>query len=93
MKLKKSKFVSIALIAVSLYLLFFPSFTPEMAVRKDLFLSFHPVKAIVGDVQAGIIKNDPRYGDLYIVDGIDRPFIYVKKNSLGWHVASSGSGP
>lgn len=93
MKFKKKKILIIAIIVGIIYVVVFPSPSPELAIRKHLFLSFQPLKAIFENIQEGRIKNDPMYGDLYIVDSLDKPFIYVKKNFLGWHVDSSGSGP
>ncbi|RKP56851.1 hypothetical protein D7Z26_02350 [Cohnella endophytica] len=75
------------------YLVFFPSPTPEIAVRKHLFFSFHPMKAITKSIHEGTIKNDPRYGDEYEVNDLSQSYFYVKKNALGWRVTSTGSGP
>jgi len=83
----------IFLIVLLAYFLFFPSPGAELAVRKQLFFSFHPIKAFSRSIHEGKIKNDPKYGDLYVVDGIDTPFVYVKKTAWGWRVTSSGSGP
>jgi hypothetical protein len=74
------------------YVLFFPSLTPEMAVRMSLLIR-QPVAALSGSVEKGNIIQDPIYGDLYIVDSANRPFIYVKKYRLGWYANSGGSGP
>ncbi|QHW32360.1 hypothetical protein GZH47_17120 [Paenibacillus rhizovicinus] len=76
-------------------LLAIPAPTPELAVRKDLLLSFHPVKAVSARVTEGSIKNDPQYGDLYYASNAEASFIYVKKLKLGfgWYVASKGTGP
>jgi hypothetical protein len=74
------------------YILFFPSLTPEMAVRMSLLIR-QPIVAFSGSVEEGNIKNDPMYGDLYIVDSAKGPFIYVKKYRLGWYASSGGSGP
>lgn len=93
MDLKKKNIQITAGIIILFYLLFFPAPTAEMAVRKDLFFEFHPVKAFSNSVHEGGIKNDPRYGNMYLVDGIDLSFIYVKKNALGWKVTSRGTGP
>lgn len=76
-----------------IYIIFLPSLTAEMAVRKHLFLSFHPIKALSNSVHEGRIENDPRYGSIYEVEGINKPVIYVKKGALGWRVTSNGTGP
>jgi hypothetical protein len=68
------------------YVLFFPSLTPEMAVRMSLLMR-QPIVAFSGSVEKGSIKN------LYIVDSAKRPFFYVKKYRLGWYASSGGSGP
>lgn len=93
MKFKKKNLLIIFIIVVVVYIVLFPSPSPEIAIRKYLFLSFQPIGATFEKIQEGIIKNDPKYGDLYIVNSLDKPFIYVKKNFLGWRVDSTGSGP
>lgn len=75
-----------------LYLLVFPSPTPELAVRKSLLIR-DPGAALTGKVTEGRIKDDPRYGDQYFVEETERSHIYVKKNLLGWYAISSGTGP
>lgn len=75
-----------------LYLLIFPSPTPELAVRKSLLIR-DPAAAFAGRVTEGQIKDDPRYGNLYYAEETERGYIYVKKSRLGWHVTSSGTGP
>lgn len=84
--------IAIAAIAI-VYVVFFPSPTAQLAVRKHLLLSFHPIKAFGNDVRKGSITNDPKYGDLYEVDGLEASVIYVKKNALGWRVSSTGTAP
>jgi hypothetical protein len=74
------------------YILFFPSPTPEMAVRMSLLIR-QPIAALSGSVEKGIIENDPMYGDLYIVDSAKRPFFYVKKYKLGWVANAGGTAP
>ncbi|WP_221469433.1 hypothetical protein [Cohnella nanjingensis] len=76
-----------------IYVGFFPSPTAELAVRKHLFFSFHPIKAFTEEVRAGSIRNDARYGDLYFVDSVALPAIYVRHNFLGYRVTSAGTGP
>jgi len=93
MQVKKKRALIITVIIVAIYIVFFPSPSLETAIRKHLLLTFRPLKAIAENIQEGNIKNDPKYGDLYIVDSLDKPFIYVKKNFLGWRVDSTGSGP
>ncbi|MBW5448101.1 hypothetical protein GE107_18755 [Cohnella sp. CFH 77786] len=93
MQEKKKLILIITTLMIIFYIVLFPSPTPEIAVRKHLFLSFHPIKAFVEKVHEGGIKNDPRYGDLYIVESLDTPFLYAKKNFLGWRIVSTGSGP
>ncbi|MBP1996015.1 hypothetical protein [Paenibacillus eucommiae] len=94
MIIKKKRLIGkMALLLLAVYFLFFPSPTPELAVRKYIFFSLHPVVAFSSDVQEGSIKNDPRYGKLFYVDGLSSSYIYVKKNGLGWRVTSSGTGP
>ncbi|WP_217591948.1 hypothetical protein [Cohnella sp. GbtcB17] len=93
---KRIQNIALAVIALLIaYILFFPSPTPQLAVRKHLLISFHPIKAVSAEVRAGSIQNDPKYGDLYEISDpdISESFIYVKKSKLGWRVASVGSGP
>lgn len=84
--------IAIAAILI-IYIVFFPSPTAELAVRKHMLLSFHPIKAFGNDVHKGTIANDPKYGDLYEVDGLEASVVYVKKIALGWKVASTGTAP
>jgi len=89
---KKNGWLAIV-VAALLYIIFFPSPSPELAVRKHLLLSFHPMMACFEPIKEGNIKDDPRYGDLYLVDASSKPFVYVKKFALGWSVSSAGTGP
>lgn len=90
----KKKYILITtLIILVIYVLFFPAPTAELAVRKDLLINFHPVKAFNDSIHEGKIKDDPSYGDLYLVDGIELSFVYVRKEPLGWRVVSRGTGP
>ncbi|MFD0673780.1 hypothetical protein [Cohnella sp. GCM10027633] len=88
---KKYTWITIAALLI-VYVVFFPSPTAEIAVRKQLLFTLHPIKAFSNSIHEGKIKNDPKYGDLYEVDGLDS-FIYVKKNALGWKISSIGTGP
>lgn len=88
----KARYLYIAAGITALYLAFLPSFSPELAVRKSLLLK-HPVLAVTGKVTEGRIKYDPRYGDLYVVEKADLPYVYVKKNRFGWTAAPGGSAP
>lgn len=83
----------LTMISISLiYILFFPLPLPELSIRRDL-LTTSPLVALTGEVIEGKIKNDPKYGDLYIVPEVDLSFIYVKKNKIGWFVVSRGTAP
>ncbi|MFC3800928.1 hypothetical protein [Cohnella sp. GCM10012308] len=89
------KIVLTVVVVLCVYFLFFPSITPQLAVRKQLLISFHPIKAVTSEVLQGKIKNDPKYGNLYEVadPDITESFIYVKKSGFGWRVTSVGSAP
>ncbi|KGE16841.1 hypothetical protein [Paenibacillus wynnii] len=89
---KKTKIFLIIVGLFLIYVLFFPMPSPEMAVRKYLLIT-NPVVALTGKVDEGKVNNDPKYGDLYFVYEVEKPFIYVKKNAMGWSVTSSGTGP
>lgn len=83
----------LTMISISLiYILFSPLPIPELSIRRDL-LTTSPLVALTGEVIEGKIKNDPKYGDLYIVPEVDLSFIYVKKNKIGWIVVSRGTAP
>lgn len=71
---KKNLGIIISVILI-IYIVFFHSPTAEIAVRKHLLFTHHPIKAFSNSVLEGRIKNDPRYGDLYDVEGINTPFI------------------
>lgn len=88
---KKYIWITIAALLI-VYVVFFPSPTAEIAVRKQLLFTAHPIKAFSDSLHEGTIKNDPKYGDLYEVEGLDT-VIYVKRNKLGWRVSSIGTGP
>jgi hypothetical protein len=90
MNRKKLIYMFIALAFI--YVFFFPSPTPKMAVRMELLFR-QPIVAISGTVVKGSSVNDPLYGDLYYVDKAHLPYIYVKKYKLGWHAFPGGSGP
>ncbi|WP_379153410.1 hypothetical protein [Paenibacillus sp. sgz5001063] len=92
MRKSKARYLYILAGILIFYVAFFPSLSPELAVRKSLLFK-HPVLAFTGEVTEGRIQNDPRYGDLYVVPQADLPYVYVKKNRLGWTAASGGSGP
>lgn len=91
--MRKKVLLTVSILVCCMAIIFLPAPTAEMAVRKELFFSLHPIKAISSSVQEGMIKNDPEYGDLYMVDDIDTSAIYVKKYPLGWLVTSKGTGP
>jgi hypothetical protein len=87
------KQILLIIISLSLiYILFSPLPIPELTIRRDL-LTTSPLVAFTGEVIEGKIKNDPKYGDLYIVPEVDLSFIYVKKNKIGWFVVSRGTAP
>jgi hypothetical protein len=79
-------------LTVLVYLLYLPLPTPEMAVRRDVFTT-NPIHALTATVHEGKVKNDPEYGDLYIVQELEQPFIYVKRFKLGWYAVRRGTGP
>ncbi|MDQ0195578.1 hypothetical protein [Paenibacillus wynnii] len=66
---KKTQFFLIIAGLFLFYVLFFPMPSPEIAVRKYLIITY-PVVAFTGKVDEGKVKNDPKYGDLYIVDEV-----------------------
>lgn len=92
-QMKKRYLLTVTILVCCMAIIFLPAPTAETAVRKELFFSLHPIKAISSSVQEGIIKNDPEYGDLYIVEDVDTSAIYLKKYPLGWLVTSRGTGP
>jgi hypothetical protein len=84
--------VLVTVSALLLYILFFPLPTPELSIRRDMLIT-SPLTALTGELIEGKIKNDPMYGDLYIIPEVELCFVYVKKNILGWYVTSRGTGP
>jgi hypothetical protein len=92
--LKRSykKWIVIIVGLALIYVLFFPSPTPEMAVRMSLLVR-QPILALSSSIEKGNIVGDPQYGDLYIVNSAKRPFIYVKKTKLGWVANAGGTAP
>lgn len=89
----RKKYLWIFLLVLLIIFIFSPAPTAEIAVRKDLFFSFHPIKSLSNSIHEGKVKNDPKYGDLYEVDGIELSFMYVKKSAWGWRVTSRGTAP
>ncbi|QGQ99432.1 hypothetical protein EHS13_33515 [Paenibacillus psychroresistens] len=87
---KKSIIIIVGLAII--YVLFFPSPTPEMAVRMSLLIR-QPLLAFSSSVEKGRNVGDPQSGDLYIVKSYKRPFFIVKKYKLGWVANAGGTGP
>jgi hypothetical protein len=81
----------VTVVALVFYIVFLPSPTPELAVRKHMLLSFHPIKAFTANVHNHTSTSN--YGHLYTIESLSMSFIYVKSNWLGWRVANTGSGP
>ncbi|MEW6171583.1 MAG: hypothetical protein AB1510_00735 [Bacillota bacterium] len=89
----------VALLAGLCYLLS-PSPTPELAIRKYVFLrGLSPVEAFHLSVKRGDYV-DPRLGQQFFVEGFRAPgtgmaihFFYLKKTPAGWYVDSAGTGP
>jgi hypothetical protein len=86
------KMITICILILLFYVLFFPLPTAKLAIRKDIFFSLHPIKAFTTNISKGKILS-PELGQLYELDGFSRMFIYVKKNRMGWIVTSHGTGP
>jgi hypothetical protein len=95
--MKSNEFL-IIIILVLIVIFTIPSFSPELAVRRNIFLRIHPIDALTIDIRkTNIIDKD--YGDLYDVKGfVDRhtmhemPDFYLKKNIIGWYVYTIGTG-
>jgi hypothetical protein len=90
-KRKQSWIISITSLLV-IYLLFFPDLTAEIAVRKHLFFSLHPIKAFSVQVK-GTGSTSFGGAELYNVSEVTKSYIYVKKNWLGYRVLTEGTGP
>ncbi|KIL34417.1 hypothetical protein SD71_20605 [Cohnella kolymensis] len=89
---RKKQFWRIVIVFVLvIYVFFFPSATPELAIRKHMLLSFHPIIAFTAEVHNN--TSTSTYGHLYTVESLSKSFIYVKSNWLGWKVTSTGTGP
>jgi len=86
---RKSYFIVIGLVVV---LLAMPSPTAEWAVRKKLFVKFHPYAAMTTKVTHGH-SGYPDAGELYVAADAELSFMYVKRGWWGYYVASAGTGP
>ncbi|WP_127534056.1 hypothetical protein [Paenibacillus kobensis] len=86
---RKLYFVVIGLIVVLLVL---PSPTAEWAVRKKLFMKFHPYTALTTPVDHGH-SNYPDEGELYVAPKAELSFMFVKHGWWGYYVASAGTAP
>ncbi|MBT2291108.1 hypothetical protein J7E73_18575 [Paenibacillus albidus] len=78
--------------ALLFYILFIPLPTPELTIRRYLLFR-SPITALTGDIIEGQIKNDPKYGNLYVLPKVELSFIYVQKNNIGWYVTTQGTAP
>lgn len=90
-KRKQNWVISITTLLV-IYLFFFPTPTAELAVRKHLFFSLHPIKVFSAQVK-GTGSTSFGGAKLYYVGDVSRSFIWVKKNMLGYRVIADGTGP
>jgi hypothetical protein len=88
---KKPILIMVAVAILIVYIVFLPSPTAEIAVRKDIFFSMHPVLAFTAAVHNQ--RSTAAEGHLYTVNELELSFIYVQKNALGWRVTSNGTGP
>jgi hypothetical protein len=94
---KRKVWLAAAVLIVLLWAASF--FSPEWAIRRYMFLHFHPVSAFTSDI-VDLGLEYPREGHLYhATDFRDRAtgeeisFFYVKKYGPFRYVASAGSGP
>jgi hypothetical protein len=95
----KNNMFLIILVVVCIVIFVIPSFSPELAVRRSVFLRLHPIDALTIDIRkTNIIEKD--YGYLYDVEGfVDRltmdeiSVFYLRKSIIGWYVHSIGTGP
>ncbi|GGF71526.1 hypothetical protein GCM10010912_15800 [Paenibacillus albidus] len=78
--------------ALLFYILFIPLPTPELTIRRYMLFR-SPITALTGDIIEGQIKNDPKYGNLYVLPKVEISFIYVQKNNFGWYVTTQGTAP
>lgn len=84
---KKRNWLTLAAIILVMYVLFFPTITPELAIRKYMFFTLHPIKAFTAKLQNN--DNISSYGNQYYVGDLRKSFISVQKKSLGWYVTSA----
>lgn len=89
---KRKIWLIIIMSVLLIYLLFFPFPTAELTVRRHIFFSLHPIKAINAQVTK---TGSTSFGgaNLYDVSEVSRSFIWVKKNWLGYRVIADGTGP
>lgn len=90
-KRKQIWIISITSLLV-IYLFIFPYPTAELAVRKHLFFTFHPINAFSAQVK-GTGSTSFGGAELFVVNEVAKSFIWVKKNWLGYRVITDGTGP
>lgn len=73
--------------------------TPELAIRRYVFLHFKPIQSLTIEIH-NMNRNDHTYGHLFDVKGYEDPqtkdelgVFYLKKYGFMWNVSSVGTGP
>ncbi|NQX61197.1 hypothetical protein [Paenibacillus qinlingensis] len=92
MQRKKQIWLISSISLVMVYSLMLPLPMAELAVRRQVFFSLHPIKSLSTKV---VNSGSTSFGgaQLYYVGEISRSYIWVKKNGLGYRVIADGSGP
>lgn len=85
----KKKMIAIVILLVVALLL--PSLSPDLSIRRVIFLRGNPVKAFTAQIKTGNIYENGK--QLYNVSDYHYCCFYVRKSVLGYWVADYGTGP
>ncbi|GMK36991.1 hypothetical protein PCCS19_00440 [Paenibacillus sp. CCS19] len=73
-------------------------FSPELAIRRHIFLHLRPIQSLTADI-TDKERHDLQHGHLYEVIGYTDPVtrddlgvFYLRKHWMFWTVASVGTG-
>ncbi|RAV22268.1 hypothetical protein DQG23_04775 [Paenibacillus contaminans] len=86
--MKKKMIILVILLVVALL---FPSLSPDLSIRRIIFLRGNPVKAFTVQIKTGNIYENGN--QLYNVSNYHYCCFYVRKSVLGYLVTDFGTGP
>lgn len=88
---KKSRVIFLTVLGLVLLYVFLPSPTANMAVRKHIILTGHPLLAFTTElINQGNKGSD---GYLFYARDLSSSYIYVSQTNFGWTTNTSGTGP